>query len=168
MPDHTTDPAFDDAGLAHRRAAVELHRRSVSAALELLADRDRLDEELRGGQGPRSVVAVTLQPTSGTAAEPEAREALLDQAIRRIRSIVREPTGVHRVGDRDLVAVIHGDRYVADAVAARIRTAFTDAFSVGGVDLVVDVGVGLAEVDREDPAGAVHRADLDAQRSTTR
>lgn len=142
-----------------------MHRRSVAAALEALVDRDRLDEELRGGDGPRSVVAVTLRDAPP---DPTAHAVLLDQAIRRIRSIVREPTGVHQVGEHDLVVVIEGNHYVADSVAGRIRTAFADPFSVGGADLVVAVGTGVADVDPLDPGAAVHRADLDAQRPATR
>jgi len=160
----------NEAGLAHRRAAVELHRRSVAAALDLLVDRDRLEQELRDGDGPRSVVAVTLHQLEAASApwDPSAHDELLDQAMRRIRSTVREPTGVHRVGDTDLVAVIHGDRYVADTVARRVRAAFADPFSIGGADLSVEVGVGVAEVDLTDPAGAVQCADLAAQRSWIR
>lgn len=166
----TATATANEAGLAHRRAAVELHRRSVTAALELLVDRDHLEQELRDGDGPRSVVAVTLRHLEAASApwDPSAHDELVDQAMRRIRSIVREPTGVHRVSATDLVAVIHGDRYVADTVARRVRAAFTDPFSIGGADLSVEVGVGVAEVDLADPAGAVQRADLAAQRSSTR
>ena len=170
-PDPVTATATsNEAGLAHRRAAVELHRRSVTAALELLVDRDHLEQELRDGDGPRSVVAVTLHQLEAASApwDPSAHDELLDQAMRRIRSTVREPTGVHRVGDTDLVAVIHGDRYVADTVARRVRAAFADPFSIGGADLSVEVGVGVAEVDLTDPAGAVQCADLAAQRSWIR
>lgn len=165
-----TATGSNEAGLAHRRAAVELHRRSVAAALELLVDRDHLEQELRNGNGPRSVVAVTLHHLEAASApwDPSAHDELLDQAMRRIRSIVREPTGVHRVSATDLVAVIHGDRYVADTVARRVRAAFADPFSIGGADLSVEVGVGVAEVDLADPAGAVQRADLAAQRSSIR
>jgi GGDEF domain-containing protein len=169
-PDPRADAGSNDAGRAHRRAAVELHHRSMTAALDLLVDRDLLEQELRDGDGPRSVVAVTLHRLEAASApwDPAAHDELIDQAIRRIRSIVREPTGVHRVGDTDLIAVIRGDRYVADTVARRVDAAFTDPFSIGGADLAVEVGIGVAEVDLADPAGAVHQADLAAQRSSIR
>lgn len=154
-----------EAARAHRRAAIELHQRSVDAALHRLPDRGLLDRELATHDAARSVVAVALHP--GDDVDRSSQDALLDQAVRRIRSIVREPAGVHQVGELDLAVVIDGDRYVADTVARRIARAFEQPFSIGADDVIVDVGVGSAEVDPRDPTDAVHRADLAARRPTS-
>ncbi|CAN5554417.1 hypothetical protein BH23ACT3_BH23ACT3_04790 [soil metagenome] len=156
-----------DPGLAQRRAAVVLHQRTFDAALSSVADRDQLEHELLDGVLPRTVVAVTLHDVDVVAERfgAPAHDELLEQAVRRLRSIVREPTGVHRVGDSELIVVIDGDRYVADAIAQRITEAFAAPFSIGGIDLVPGVGIGLAEVDITDPNEAVRRADLAAYRA---
>jgi diguanylate cyclase len=156
-----------DPGLAHRRAAIVLHQRTFDAALSSVADRDQLERELLEGALPRTVVAVILHDIDVVAEQfgAPAHDDLVEQAVRRVRSIVREPTGVHRVGDSELIAVIDGDRYVADAIAQRITEAFTTPFSIGGIDLVPSVGVGLAEVDLADPNDAIRRADLAAHRA---
>jgi GGDEF domain-containing protein len=156
-----------DPGLAHRRAAIVLHQRTFDAALSSVADRDQLERELVDGALARTVVAVILHDIDVVADQfgAPAHDELLEQAVRRVRSIVREPTGVHRVGDSELIAVINGDRYVADAIARRITEAFATSFSIGGIDLVPGVGVGLAEVDLADPNDAIRRADLAAHRA---
>lgn len=153
---------------AMRRAAVELHRRGTFEALAGLPDRSVLERELARRDRPTSVVMADLggfgldadsddRSADAIAANDEVRR----QVRERLRSIVRSDTAVHHLGSDEFVIVVDGDRYVADAIARRITDAFSQPFSVRGVDLVLAINMGIAEVaDDDEPSDVVHRADL--------
>lgn len=150
----------DDVAAAFRRAAVQHHHRIVADDLDASPDRAAIAAAFRGADRPTSVVVVRADGVTDT------DRALLDQIATRLRSIVREPEAVHRVGVRFLM-VLPGDRYLADRVARRVAAAFAAPFSVSGTDIVVRPAIGIADADPADPTAAVQRADLDAHRSLT-
>lgn len=183
--DHPRTAEPDETAAAFRRAAIEQHHRQVTAELESSPGRDAIETAFARAPEPSSVVVIRIDdlPDDGFG------NTLVDQIGTRLRSIVREPIGVHHLGSRDpgsnvlgsndpgssdpegrpsgtrFLVVLPGDRYTADAVARRAVLALADPFSVGGRDLTMHVRAGIAEVDGDDPVGTVRRADLAAHRS---
>lgn len=154
-----TDPN-PDVATAFRRAALQHHHRTLTAELEASPDRTSIATALDDVDHPASVVVVRLDGFDGGSIDDEV---VLDQVGSRLRSIVREPLGVHRLG-ASFVVVLAADRYVAAAVARRAVAALAEPFSVGAFDMTLTAATGIADVDPADPLATIQRADLAALR----
>ncbi|MEX2626364.1 MAG: GGDEF domain-containing protein [Ilumatobacteraceae bacterium] len=147
----------------------------MTAELESSPDRAAIEVAFERAPEPSSVVVVRIDDLPDDDLPGDGgHSTLVDQIGTRLRSIVREPVGVHDLGPQHLdgrpseghfLMILPGDRYTADAVAQRVVMALAAPFSVGGVDLTVRARAGIAEVAADDPVGAVRRADLAAHRS---
>jgi len=163
--------AFDEMAATLQRQLTALRYQALHDSLTGLPNAASLERELgyvvRAGRRREDVGALLLVSLDhfgdiSNTLGPGAADVAINEAARRLRSVVREGDLAARVGGYDLAVLLkNGDESEALEAASRIGARFDEAFVLGDFPLDLRASIGVARfVPHADPNEMVRRAEV--------